>query len=220
MKGEYTMPENTVCPKCDERARQHIKLSSEKGNARCKMLGDVSIIKDFYLDSTTKWRRSDTLIASVVPSDGAYEGDRVWHVRVVNVTKRTGLRHAALCRLPRKCIQVVPRSGEKKIELSSRPEPPFAKVACDPSWKKFIPEESGGEGHWTKDLPTRPGLYPIRGFSPSTHLITIRVTSDRGQCAYLDTQDREVDPQILKKICWIWSEPLPQMPSLSTEVPQ
>jgi len=212
------MAEHTLCPECARRAGHLLSLKT-RPHPRCKLLGDVVITKPIERSHGATWYVRDRLVASTAPEQRG-DADVLWHVRVVNISRKHGETHAALCHLPLEHVAVIDRRGERPwseapgiVEFKTRE----LEKSVPPRWARFLPQEQGGKGRWTRALPTRPGMYPVRGAAPPTHLHTIRVAGRIGRCVYLDENDTELAPESLTKTLWIWSEPMPALPPPPTK---
>lgn len=175
-----------ICPTCAKRVHGRFNLARHAtGVVTPVAAGDATLIEPIGL-----WQIADrlSLTASAEPTEST-PGIQ-WHVQVNNLSRG---QTRILCMLPSDCVAFVPdETGSSSVS----------------GWVRF------SRGEWTHDIPSKPGLYPIRGGQTPSHMHTIRAVLKHDGIILLGEDDGEMTQAIFGRTVWIWSVPMPQLPRL------
>lgn len=177
-----------LCRTCVERSAGNLTLTTFVGREMAQEVPHLTA-EVVMIDDYRSWSVGDILVAQL-GADVDKNKQVAWHVRVQNLSNG---EKKALCCFPADVV-IVSAILPRKRAL--------------PSWQKFA------QGEWTRNPPSLPGIYPIRGAANPRHFHTARVLESARKGVktvhYLDAADHEFSPEISG--LWFWSEPLPELP--------
>lgn len=191
------MTAHKLCPECSRRAGEGFVLT-EHG---AEVYADIELRRPMP-GVRREWQPIDRLVTQTAPEEHA--SYLLWHVRVHNLVRSES---KALCGMKINSIKCPAAAPPPRSRDSPLPEP---EAPLPPSWHRFVC------GEWRREMPRRPGIYPVRGHVATTHPHMIRAVAAGRVLRFYDEFDQEMDTHAIPQL-WVWSEPMPPLPPTPTE---